>query len=385
MITKPFILIGVCLIVFPFFLRAQQTDVAGIDKDTITNFSTYKRSISFAGLLQTRYVASLTSNVDINGKNFNESSESKVTNNFTLKRVRFQVKGTVNDHFSANLMFNFAEFSSAPTNKVLENAYVKYTLSKHFNIQAGQFRPFFGIEDAMPVDIVRSLDYSNQYYAFGASGWQSFQVGVSVFGDITKEGQLPLRYYAGTYNGNNRNQPSDNDNTKNVYGRIEATLLPKLIVGVNAAYGSFGKGDGDAWGGDIVTAIKFSGAWQLSLGGEYKNGTNFALFNTYTTNIPRLSNVRMQGFYLFPILRYAYKKPRLRAVEFSSRYEYFVQNYKMNADARQTIIPNVSLIFADDFYAAIQMGVAIDLYKNDIPLTTAYSSNLAYVQLQVRF
>lgn len=385
MVPKHFILTCFYIVAFSTSSLAQQTDVAGIDKDTIRNFSAYNRSISFAGLLQTRYVAALTKNVDINGRNFNAASEDKITNSFSLKRVRLQVKGTVNDHFSANLMFNFAEFSSTPTFKVLENAYVKYTLNKHLNVQAGQFRPFLGIEDAMPVDIIRSLDYSNQYYAFGASGWQSFQVGISVFGDIIQKGQLPLRYYAGMYNGNNRNQPADNDNTKNFYGRVEANLLPKLIMGVNAAYGSLGKGDGNAWGADIVTTAKLGPAWQLSLGGEYKNGTNFALFNTYTTNIPRLSDVRMQGFYIFPILRYAYSKPRLRAVEFSSRYEYFAPNYKIDDNPRQTIIPHVSIIFADDFYAAIQLGVSIDLYKKDIPLTTTYSGNLAYIQLQVRF
>lgn len=373
------------VLLFPCFSYAQQMDMAGIDKDTVKNFSSYKRSIGFAGLLQARYVASLTGNVNVSGKHFDEAAENKITNNFALKRVRLQVKGNVNDHFSANLMVNFAEFSSNPTNKVLENAYVKYSLNRYFNLQAGQFRPFFGIEDSMPVDIIRSLDYSNQYYAFGASGWQSFQVGLTVLGDLTKEGQMPLRYYAGVYNGNNRNQPLDNDNAKNYYGRIETGILKKLIIGLNAAHGSLGKGSGNALGIDLVATAKLSSDWQLSLGGEYKNATNLALFNTYTTDIPSLSDVRMKGFYIFPILRYTYDHPRLRAVEFSSRYEYFIENYKLDRNPRQTIIPHLSMIFADDFYAAIQAGVSIDLYKKNIPLSTTYTSNLAYVQLQVRF
>ena len=374
------------VMVVPFAAFGQQIDVAGIDKDTITNYSSYKRSIGFAGLLQARYVASLTKNVNVNGKNFNDAADNRITNNFNLKRVRLQVKGTVNDHFSANLMVNFAEFSSNPANKVLENAYVRYSLNKHFNIQAGQFRPFFGIEDSMPVDIIRSLDYSNQYYAFGASGWQSFQLGVTILGDITKPGQIPVRYYVGVYNGNNRNQANDNDNAKNYYARIESNLAKKLVLGVNAAHGSLGKGSGNAFGADVVATEKLNSSWQLSLGGEYKNGTNLALFNTLTTtNPPRLSDVRMQGFYIFPIIRYTYNRPRLRAVEFSSRYEYFVENYKLDRNPRQTIIPHISMIFADDFYAAIQAGVSIDLYKRDIPLSTTYSSKLAYVQLQVRY
>jgi hypothetical protein len=378
------LLIVINMFAFCFSAMAQQTDIAGLDKDTvITNYSAYKRSISFAGLLQTRYVASLTNNVNVNGKNFDDQSTNKITNTFLLKRVRLQVKGTVNDHFSANLMVNFAEFSSDPSNKVLENAFVKYTLSKHFNVQAGQFRPFFGIEDALPVDIIRTLDYSNQYYAFGASGWQSFQIGVSVFGDVNKSGSV--RYYAGVYNGNNRNQATDNDNEKNFYGRLETSISKDLIIGVNAATGSQGAGIGNAWGGDIVASHKFDSDWKLTISGEYKNGTNLSLYNTYTVNPPGLSQVRMQGFYFFPVLRYSYNLPRVRAIEFSSRYEYFNENYKISSDPRQTIIPNVTLIFADDFYAALQLGMSIDMFKTDVPLTTSYSHNLAYLQLQIRF
>jgi Phosphate-selective porin O and P len=369
---------------FSFSALAQQKDISGLDRDTITNYSTYKRSIGFAGLLQTRALASLSKDVDVNGKNFDASSPSKITNTFLLKRARLQVKGTVNDHFSANLMVNFAEFNTNPINKVLENAYIKYSLGRHFNLQAGQFRPFFGIEDALPVDIIRTLDYSNQYYAFGASGWQSFQVGVSIFGDLTKEGDLPVRYYAGIYNGNNRNQLTDNDNSKNVYGRLETSPTKDLTIGINAASGSFGAGTGNAWGGDLLGRVILAEKWKLLLGGEYKRGTNFVLFNTYTTK-PELSMVKMRGFYIFPILRYEYKRPRVRAIEFSTRYEYFDENYKLDSNPRQTIIPNLTFIFADDFYAALQGGVSIDLYKTDIPLTTTYAHNLGYLQLQIRF
>lgn len=373
------------LFIFSLSALAQQTDIGGIDRDTISNYSKYKRSIGFAGLLQTRFLASLTNNVDINGKNFNESTESKNRNAFMLKRARLQIKGNVNDHFSANIMVNFAEFNSNPANKVLENAYVKYSLNRHFNIQAGQFRPFFGIEDALPVDVIRTFDYSNQYYAFGASGWQSFQIGLSLLGDITSNPKLPLRYYLGVYNGNNRNEPTDNDEAKNFYGRVEAEMTKKLIIGVNAAVGSLGKGQGNAWGADVVTTHKINHRWQVSLSAEYKNGTNLALFNTYTTNTPSLSSVRMQGFYIFPILRYNPNLPRLRGIELSSRYEYLDVNYKLDPNLRQNIVPNISLVFADDFYAAIQTGVNINLYNRNLPLSATYTSNLYYLQLQVRF
>lgn len=367
------------IFIFSIPTLAQQTDI-----DTITNYSTFKHSIGFAGLLQTRFLASLTKNVDVNGKNFDQSSTTKIVNTFLLRRARLQVKGTVSDRFYTNLSINLADFNNNPTNKVLENGYVRYTLNKHFNIQVGQFRPFFGIEDVIPVDIIRTLDYSNQYYAFGASGWQSFQVGVSIFGDITKDEVLPLHYYIGVYNGNNKNQLTDNDNSKNVYGRITTSPTKQVTIGVNAASGSFGAGTGKAWGADILGEVELNKKWKLSLTGEYKHGSNFALFNTYTIK-PDLSKVKMQGFYIFPIIRYEYQLPRVRAIEFSTRYEYFDENYKLNSNPRQTIIPNLTFIFVDDFYAALQGGLSVDLHQTNLPLTTTYTHNLAYLQLQIKF
>ncbi|MDT4840440.1 Phosphate-selective porin O and P [compost metagenome] len=377
-------LILVNILIFSFPVLAQQTANADLDQDTIDNYSAFKRSISFSGLLQMRFLGSLTKNVNTGGKNFNESSENKTLNTFLLRRARLHVKGNVNDRFSTSLTINFAEFNNNPTNKVLENAFVKYTLSKRFNIQAGQFRPFFGAEDFITSDNIRTLDYSNQYYAFGASGWQSFQIGVSVFGNLSKTDKLPLNYYFGIYNGNNKNQLSDHDNSKNVYGRLTTSPTKNLTIGVNAASGSFGSGSGNAWGADISGKVELNKKWKFSLSGEYKQGNNFALYNAYTIK-PDLKEVKMRGLYIFPILRYEYKHPRLRAIEFSTRYERFDADYKLNSNLRQTIIPNMTLIFADDFYAALQGGVSIDLYKTDIPLTTTYSRNLAYLQLQIRF
>lgn len=206
---------------------------------------------------------------------------------------------------------------------------------------------------------------------------------MTLFGDITDG----VRYYAGIYNGNNRNQPSDDDDTKNVYGRIEADLAPQFTVGLNAASGSqAGSGTGSAFGGDFLAKIPLAGKWSISLGGEYKNGTSFTHFNSSTLNPkPDLKEFRMQGFYVFPILRYELHKPRVRAIEFSSRYEYFNDDYKQSDNVRQTVVPNINLIFADNLYVAIQLGMSLDFFDQDIPLTTTYTRKLGYAQLQIRF
>ncbi|GGE71071.1 phosphate-selective porin O/P [Pedobacter psychrotolerans] len=373
-----------CIFGSPFFANSQQKDRTRLT-DTIKNYSAYKRKLTFAGVLQTRYVLALDKNADINGKNFDPATSKAISNTFLVKRARVMLKGDINDHFSANILANLAEFNSDPTNKVLENAYIKYSLNQYFHIQAGQFRPFFGIEDVIPVDIIRTLDFSNQYYAFGKNGWQSFQTGISILGNVIPGGKL--RYFAGAYNGNNKNQSSDDNNTKNLYGRLEADFLKGFTVGVNAGSGSMAASDiGQAYGADVTAKIPLSGKFDLLLMAEYKKGANFLAYNTDKQLIrPDLDEYQMQGFYFFPTLRYNHESRRLRAIEFSCRYEYFDENYKLASNPRQTLIPNVSLIFADDFYAALQLGVAIDKFKNEVPLSTTYNHNLGYVQLQIRF
>ena len=366
------------------FATAQQKDRTRLT-DTLRNYSNYKRKLSFAGVLQTRYLLGLNHNVDINGKNFDPTLSKAVTNTFMVKRARIMVKGDINDHFSANILANLAEFNTDPTNKVLENAYIKYSMNPYFHIQAGQFRPFFGIEDAVAVDIIRTLDFSNQYYAFGKNGWQSFQTGISLLGNVLTSGKV--RYFVGAYNGNNKNQHSDDNNTKNLYGRLEADFLKDFTIGVNAGSGSLvGSSIGRAYGADATAKITLSKKFDLLLMAEYKQGANFLAYNADKRVVhPHITEYKMKGFYFFPTLRYNHESRRLRAVEFSCRYEYFDENFKLASNPRQTVIPNISLIFADDFFAALQLGVAIDRYESQIPLTTTYNNNIAYAQLQIRF
>ncbi len=368
------------LMLFAGNIKASQKNLSD---STNLNYSAFKRSLSISGLMQLRYTYSLSDNIDVNGKNYEGTG---ITNSFSLRRIRVQTRANINDHFDANILMNLAEFSADPKNKVLENAFVRYHHSKAFNIQFGQFRPFFGPEDMLPADIIKSLDYSNQYNLFGASGWQSFQLGAAVYGDFNSNGKLPLHYYAGVDNGNNRNQPADNDNRKHYYGRLEADLAKDFRIGFNGGTGTARNKTGNAWGADITATLPLSNRLKFELMSEYKEGANFAEYIA-ASDAERLDlyQYKNRGFYVFPNFRYECRHPRLRSVEFSSRYEYLQENYRINDNLRQTVTPMISLEFADDYYARLEVGCIIDMYKHNIPLSTQYTHNTGVVQLQVRF
>ena len=87
-----------------------------------------------------------------------------MSNSFNLRRARFIVKSKINDRFDLGIMLNFSEFNSSNVSgKVLEQAFVRYAHNKHLKIQLGQFRPYFGIEDEIPADFIKSVDFSNGY------------------------------------------------------------------------------------------------------------------------------------------------------------------------------------------------------------------------------
>ena len=370
-----FAIVFLVLVSIPYQSKAQEDS-------TQINFSNFRRNTKLSGLVQFRYTYSTTDSVDVGG---NACSDKGVSNSFSLKRVRVMLRTDINDHLDANVMINLADFSGNPQAKVLENAFIRYRFSHALNVQMGQFRPFFGAEDIYPVDVIKSLDYSNQYYLFSTSGWQGFQLGITIYGDL-KPAKVPLRYYVGVYNGNNRNQAMDNDNGKNFYARLESECFRHFTVGINGAVAALEGESASAVGIDAAVLVPVSDRLKLDLSGEYKQGANITAFRLADISARHpLNHYQNRGFYLFPNLRYEYKHPRLRSLELSSRYEYLDENYRISRNQRQTLTPMLSLEFTDDYFARLQVGYTMEIFDHSTTAIPKNKYNIAVAQMQVRF
>lgn len=128
--------------------------------------------IQIKGLFQARYLVGTTKDVDVNG--LHHSDGSGTNNNFMLKYMRVQIRAQISKRTEVVALANLADFKNDPKSRVLENAYLKYTFNPKLALTVGQFRPWFGIEETYPIDIIKSLDWSNQYTEFGKLGWTSF-------------------------------------------------------------------------------------------------------------------------------------------------------------------------------------------------------------------
>lgn len=338
------------------------------------------------GLFQARYLVGMTKDVDVNGRH--HSDHSGTDNNFMIKYMRVQMRAQISKRTEVVALANLADFKNDPKSRVLENAYLKYTFNPKLAFTAGQFRPWFGLEETYPIDIIKSLDWSNQYTEFGKLGWTSFQIGLSATGQLNL-GTIPFQYGISVVNGNGKNQINDNDNGKQYSTRLVFGFSKKynLNLGLNGGVGEvFGKKI-YAVGVDVSSLIKFDPRWSLDMQLEAKQATNHPLYFAADpeTRPQNPDEYLIRGAYFLPNIRYEINHRNLSAFELSCRYEYLDTNFRLNSNPRQTITPMFGLEFLRNYGARIQLGMQFDRYKYQIENTTQYNNNLFIIQVQSRF
>lgn len=340
----------------------------------------------FKGLFQGRYVVSTTKDVDVNG--LQHTDHSGTDNTFLIKYMRVQMQAKISKHADVVVLANLADFKSDTKTKVLENAYLRYTFSPKLSFTVGQFRPWFGIEETYPIDIIKSLDWSNQYVEFGKLGWTSFQIGASANGQL-KLGTMPFQYAVSVVNGNGKNQISDSDNGKQYSTRLIFGLAKKyaLNLGLNGGIGEVSAKKVYALGADLTSLVYFNPKWSLDMQLEAKQAVNHVLYYAMdpAVRLSDITNYQVRGIYFLPNLKYEIHRKNLSALEFSCRYEYLDSNFRVGSNPRQTITPMFGLEFLKDYGARIQLGMQFDRYKHQIPNTAQYNNNLFIVQVQSRF
>ncbi|CAM3465488.1 porin [Sphingobacterium prati] len=383
------VLISVLYILLCPTVKGQEPGPVELDKrDSVQQTKgdvTYPK-LQIKGLFQARYLISATKDVDVNG--LHHSDGSGTDNNFMVKYMRVQMRAQISKRTEVAVLANLADFKSDPKTKVLENAYLKYTFSPKLAITVGQFRPWFGIEETYPIDIIKSLDWSNQYLEFGKLGWASFQIGMAATGEVNL-GDMPFSYSFSVVNGNGKNQVVDNDNGKQYSTRLVFGLSKKYGVnlGLNGGIGEVVKKQVHALGVDLSGNVDFGKRWNLDMQLEAKQAINHNLYYALDeeARTSKLSDYLVRGIYFLPNLRYEVNYYNLSAFELSCRYEYIDPNYKLNANARQTFTPMFGLEFLKNYGARIQLGLQLDRYKKQTQDTNEYNKNLFIVQVQSRF
>lgn len=342
------------------------------------------KKLKVSGTIRTRYTASFNKNVGIDARQHSSRSDQYTANAFTIPQARVVLSGDLTKKMDVYVRVNFADFANSPQSRVLEYAYTTYNFNPYLNFRAGVFRPYFGREDDVATDFLKSFDYSNQYTAFDENGWMNYQMGISLSGEV-KALNIPVKYFAGIYNGNRRNNFTDNDNGKQIPARLEFDFTPDFQLGLN---GGFGKDEGNkisAWGLDINYEKQLDKRWRMEIESEFKQGNNQALFLNEAIAGKTVGDYMMRGLYILPSIQYHLNSKEIKGLEASFKYETLDPNFKQNGNVHRAYVPMLGLDVTEQYAVRIQIGAVIERYNHNIENTTQYNSSRFITQLQIRF
>ena len=237
------------------------------DKDKANQHSITigSRALQIGGVIQARY------------QGFQQTG---VNNSFDLHRVRLIVSGDITDSWSY-----YTQTELGGTGTKLIDAFTSYKLADYFRVQAGQFKIPFSLENLTSDALLEFIDRSQAVEALAGrskdviGNQQGRDIGIQVAGNFAKVNDLYLFDYSfGVFNGAGYDVTTDNNNHKDISGRLGIHPIKNLDFG-----GSIYEGEDIATGKTVTQARNrygFDGRYvlgPLSLTAEYVHGTDAAV------------------------------------------------------------------------------------------------------------
>ena len=239
-----------------------------------------------------------------------ENNGTSKSNAFQIRRARFDVKGSLSPKIDFRLQTDMS-----PSPKLID-AFVKVKFCKYVQLQAGQFKIPFSLENILsPLDL-ETMDNAQVISALSGykdvTGISSYangrEIGLMLSGtlasaDVKGENIPILQYEAGVFGGNGINVKTDNM-AKDFSARIKfCPFVNHLVLSASAYIGRYDmqyqnvsiKTDGDR--------IRYAGGLQYSddnllVRSEYLYGKTDLAALTDVENVYTHNTVKTQGVYI---------------------------------------------------------------------------------------
>jgi len=180
----------------------------------------FGKYLRIGGLLQTEYEG---------------FAQKTVNNTFLLHRARLDVKGDITSDWSYEV---YTEFSGA--NPKLLDAYTTYKVADYLKFTAGQFKVPFSLESLFSDSQLEFIDRSQVVNALAGrssdviGNQNGRDIGFQVSGSFAKINNVYLfDYTLGVFNGAGYDVTTDNNNHKDLAGRLGIHPLANLSFGVD--------------------------------------------------------------------------------------------------------------------------------------------------------
>jgi len=289
--------------------------------------------IKLSGFAQAMYQANLSNEGEL------------IDNNFSLRRVRLSVEGTLFQGLTYKIQ---GDFTRKP---MLVDAYLKYKVCDEFAIQIGQFKTPFSIESPInPVNLeifdygeaIQGLVGYNDVCGVGSLGRDlGIMASGSLFSVKGKEGNKyhVVDYAIGVFNGNGANE-KDNNNRKDIVGRLDIHPgLKALTLSGSYYYGkylldSINNGSRNRWS----AGIQYNDG-NLMIRAEYLDGHTGYQVAAFNDTLPVLDDLGNQvynenltnskGYYA--VVGYNFKLGKNKSQQLMPvfRYEHFTKDVSL--------------------------------------------------------
>lgn len=220
------------------------------------------KALQISGLVQARY------------QGFEQSTAN---NSFDLRRVRLDLRGNITDSWSYDI---YTEFGG--TGVKLVDAFVAYTVGDYLKFSAGQFKIPFSVESLTSDSQLEFSDRSQVVEALvsrtkdviGNSNGRD--IGIMVNGSFAKIDDFYLFDYSlGLFNGAGYDVTGDNNNHKDLSGRLSIHPIKNLSVSADFYNGQGNYGTPATNQKRNRTGVDARYVWKgLSLTAEYDKGTD---------------------------------------------------------------------------------------------------------------
>ncbi|OAV75397.1 Phosphate-selective porin [Bacteroidales bacterium Barb7] len=252
----------------------------------------------------------------VNGR-FQYSDAGDGSNSFDIRRARLDLRGNLSSKFDYRLQ---TELAGTP--KVLD-AFLRWKPSSYFNVQAGQFKYSFSLENPYSPTTLETIENStvisklSGYSDEAKVGGNGRDIGIAFYGGfVKKKGYNLIDYSVGIVNGNGINN-TDNNKGKNFTGILTVNPIKELALAVSHYNGSTGVAKTDADGKEVKvngkTVIEDFDRTRTGFGAKYDNKT-LLVRGEYITG--KTDKKESDGFYVTaayyvtpkvqPVLKYDY-------------------------------------------------------------------------------
>lgn len=188
--------------------------------------NTLKERIKLYGYVQTGYTY--------------EETAGEKTNTFDIKRAIVWANAQITDQWTAQLMYNFGGTSSVGKStggKILE-AWTAYRICPELQIQVGQFKTPFTIENPLSPCTLETIDCNAQMVSYMLGGLignhGGRDLGLMVFGELFNK---TIKYELALMQGQGLNF-TDGNNQKEFVGKLSAKPAEWLLLSVSTMQGT---------------------------------------------------------------------------------------------------------------------------------------------------